>query len=71
MSHDKWQALWEIATGEDTDPAVIHVDDEDSLSVVLEWSDGSQAGLHWHDGDWRFAEGLCMCPGDAAARDAL
>lgn len=68
--NDVWGKLWDIATGEPGGNATIELTD-DPGQVVLTWPDGSQAGLCWHDGEWRFEESLDTCPCDVAARDTL
>ena len=53
---DVWEKLWDAATGEPGDPAVIELDPEDPYEVGLRWPDGSVSGLYWYEGEWRHHE---------------
>ena len=71
MQPDVWGKLWDIATGEEGDPARIELDPYTADEVTLVWPDGSQLGYHWYAGQWCLIEQANLCPGDVAARDSL
>ena len=66
---DVWGKLYDIAS--DNEPPAKIIVTDDPGEVVLEYPDGSRAGLHWNAGDWHFAETLNTAPGDVAARDSF
>lgn len=56
MTPISWCDLWEIATVEEGNPALIIPDPENLRRVTLRYPDGSVAGVEWKDGCWRFSE---------------
>lgn len=70
MTIDVWGKLWDIATSEEGEPAVISLHPEDAGIVYLTWPDGSKGTFEWNDGDWQRCEALDLAPCDVRARDS-
>ena len=68
---DAWGKLWDIATSEAGDPAIIFPFADNAGEVLLRWPDGSESAWHWDNDEWVLEEELNTCPGDIAARDSL